>query len=168
MKKQLFLDITKQYQGIVFNICNSIVMNHEDAYDLSQEVFLKAWLTESFCTKEFFHKAWLIKVSRNLSLNFKRDWKRSILKLFDFGSYQKSYTEFESTLEKKESLEFITKALSEMSLIDRQVLSLKYFADLSYTEISKELGIAEGTVMSRLSRSKKKLMLKLEGEFDER
>ena len=62
----------------------------------------------------------------------------------------------------------IQKALSEMSLDDREILSLKYFAELSYIEIARELNIKEGTVMSRLSRSKKKLSQKLSGEFDGR
>lgn len=168
MKEQFFLNITRKHQGLVFNICNSIVVNREDAFDLSQEVFVKAWLNEQFREEDFQHKAWLVKVSRNLSLNFKRNWKRSLKKLFDFGSYQKTYAEFESSLERKDQAKAIQSALSEMSLDDREILSLKYFAELSYLEIAKELSIKEGTVMSRLSRSKKKLSNKLSGEFDGR
>ena len=136
MKEQKFLHFTKQYQALVFTICNSIVLNLEDAYDLSQEVFIKAWLKDEFFLEDFHQKAWLIKVARNLSLNFKRDWKRSLLKLLDFGSYQRSFTEFESDLERKDALLVITKALSHLNLLDRQVVSLKYFADFSYMEIN--------------------------------
>jgi len=111
----------------------------------------------------FSQKAWLVKVARNLSLNRKRSLTRQFKKWIQ--AYQKDVTEFQSCrLEWVEKERAVREVLMRLDEDSRQILALRYYAQLSYDDISVELGIAKGTVMSRLSRAKEKFKtLSLEG-----
>lgn len=142
------------FRRTVYRLAFSYVKNKEDAEDISQEAFLKLYKTaESFETSENV-KAWLIRVTINLSKNLlKTFWRRRRTEL---DADIPAKTEREEVLS-----EFIRRLKPEYSV----VLHLFYYENYSVKEIAKLCGITSGAVRTRLSRarSQMKTMLLKEG-----
>jgi len=142
--------------------------NQDDALDLSQEAFYRAFKAiKSFELGKNFY-TWLYQILRNLCINhYKRIRKRNIV----FSDFQtaRHYVDFFSDIkdpdeifEETERRELIWKALKKLKASEREIILLKEFNDLSYREISEVLAIPIGSVMSRLFYARKRLASLLE------
>lgn len=159
--RKLFESYVKGNMKRAYFSALSILGNHDDAMELSQEAFLRAYrYFPSFDkSKKFF--TWYYKILRNLCLNNIRDNKnRKEVSLLENISVQ---TTVGSSLEKEELKISIEKALMKLDPDDREIIILKEFENHSYKEIAELLNIPIGTVMSKLFYSRKKLAVLLEG-----
>ena len=135
-----------------------IVKDHQEAYDVVQEVFIKAMREHRLFDEDFKIKAWLFRVTTNLCFNQVRNRKRrgaildTMMKPEAFGADQMEKV-FES-----ERREEVMASLDTLSEDHREILLLRYYDDLSYAEIADVLQVKLGTVMSRLSRARIRLM----------
>ena len=151
------LVIQKYREPLYFHARYSL-KDHQEAYDLVQEVFIKAMRESRLFDDEFKIKAWLFRVTTNLCFNQVRNRKRrgalldTMMKPEAVGADQ-----FKTVFEGEQRGEVMA-ALDELSDDHREILVLRYYDDLSYTEISDVLKIKLGTVMSRLSRARLRLM----------
>lgn len=163
-EKKEFEMIVKKNMRRGYFAALSILGSHDDAVELSQLAFVKAF--QNFGkydrTKKFF--TWYYTILRNLCFNFIRDHKNfipldSILEREnkDKDSNPQQYAENSQTEE------IVNAALNELSPEDREILTLREFQGFSYKEIAEMLDLPEGTVMSRLYYARKKLAKKLEG-----
>ncbi len=147
-----------KFRDRLFNHALYIVKDHQEAYDVVQEVFIKAMRETRFFLPDFKMKAWLFRVTSNLCFNIRRDKKRR-------GAILKTMQRPTSTAPDQYNRVFgdqrqghILAAMEDLSRDHREILTLRYYSDLSYAEIADALGIKLGTVMSRLSRAKGRLM----------
>ena len=151
------LVIRKYRQSLYFH-ARYIVKDHQEAYDLVQEVFIKAMRETRLFDDDFKIKAWLFRVTSNLCFNTVRNRKRrgvlleSMMKPEAFGADQLD------TIFAGEQRGEVMAALEELSEDHKQILLLRYYDDLSYAEIADVLQVKLGTVMSRLSRARMRLM----------
>ena len=135
-----------------------IVKDHQEAYDVVQEVFIKAMREKRLFDDDFKIKAWLFRVTSNLCFNQIRNRKRrgaildSMMKPEALGADQ-----IERIFAGEQREEVLT-ALDELSEDHKQILLLRYYDDLSYAEIADVLQVKLGTVMSRLSRARMRLL----------
>jgi RNA polymerase sigma-70 factor (ECF subfamily) len=135
-----------------------IVKDHQEAYDVVQEVFIKAMREQRLFNEDFKIKAWLFRVTTNLCFNQVRNRKRrgaildTMMKPEAFGADQMEKV-FEG-----ERREEVLASLDVLSEDHREILLLRYYDDLSYAEIADVLQVKLGTVMSRLSRARMRLM----------
>ena len=135
-----------------------ILKDHQEAYDLVQEVFIKAMRESRLFDEDFKIKAWLFRVTTNLCFNQVRNRKRrgalldTMMKPEAVGADQ-----FKSVFE-GEQREEVMAGLDQLSEDHREILVLRYYDDLSYSEISDVLKVKLGTVMSRLSRARLRLL----------
>jgi len=135
-----------------------IVKDHQEAYDLVQEVFIKAMREQRLFDDDFKIKAWLFRVTTNLCFNQVRNRKRrgvlldTMMKPEALGADQ-----FQHVFEGEQREEMLA-ALDSLSEDHREILVLRYYDDLSYAEIADVLQVKLGTVMSRLSRARMRLM----------
>ena len=142
----------------------AIVGTHDDAMELSQSAFIRAYqyFDNYDRSKNFF--TWYYTILRNLCFNFIRDKKNRREEAFpedeiiEYGGAN-LLDEYES----KETNKLIEKALFKLDETDREIIILKEFESFSYKEISELLGIPIGTVMSKLFYARKKLSQKLQG-----
>jgi RNA polymerase sigma-70 factor (ECF subfamily) len=144
--------------------------NAEDAADMTQETFLKAWRNLDRFQGDAAFSTWLYRLASNCCLDFLRSQKRrptvSMTTEDDDGEEQTievaddSATPEEELLLKEERSE-IARAMASLDEEQRQILSLRVVNDLSYTEIAEILDIKEGTVKSRLARARENLRKKL-------
>ena len=159
-----------KYQQRVYNLCLRMTGNEEDAFDLSQEAFLKAWRgLETFQFESAF-STWLYRLTSNACLDFLRAQKRrptvSLTAEDDDGDRVQldipdPAPDPEQAALAAEDRELLKAALDAIDDEAREIITLRVIDDLSYEQIAEVLGVKEGTVKSRLSRAREKLKKKL-------
>jgi len=150
--------VIRKYRDAIFHHAVHIVKDYQEAIDVTQEVFIKAMRERRFFDEGFKMKAWLYRVTSNLCFNLVRNRKRRTAILDTMPKATKTEAiQLEDVLHGEKQEEMLA-ALDQMTEDHKKILMLRYYSDLSYAEISDTLGIKLGTVMSRLSRAKNRLM----------
>jgi len=160
--RELFNDIILEHQDFVFNVVKNIVKFEQDAEDLTQKVFLKAYNNIDKFRGDSKLSSWLYKIAYNLSLNFSRKEKTEIQIDGDLLLNTKSTEdEYDKIFEKEEILSNLNKILEVLDDKYRIVIKLYYFEDKSYEEIANILGLPINTVKIHLLRAKNVIAKKL-------
>lgn len=142
-----FGELIDRYQRVLFNVSLRMVGNREDARDITQTVFLKAYQSlGSFDRKHRFF-SWVYRITINESLNHLSKNRR--LEPLD-ESLQSRECGPDEECDRHQLSDSIQAALSKLSPDYRQVIVLRHFAQLSYQEMSGVLEVPEKTVKSRL------------------
>lgn len=136
-----------KYQGVVYNIALRMVRNPEDAEDVSQAAFLKAYEKLGTYRESFRFYSWLYRIAVNEALNF-LDRQKRFTRLDE--RIEDPRQALDAASEVRERDERIQEALMELKPEHRVVLILKHFEDFSYEEIGTILDIPEKRVKSRL------------------
>lgn len=156
-KRAVHIMIQKYRESLLYHaIC--IVKDRDEAYDLVQEVFIRAIREERLFTHDFRIKAWLYRVTSNLCFNLVRNKKRRSAILDAAKMSDRSDADQLSDIFSDERRTEVLKAISTLSEEHQNILMMRYYNDLSYKELSEVLNVKLGTVMSRLSRARSKLI----------
>lgn len=164
--------LVRRYREPLFHHASWILKDHEEAVDVTQEVFIRALREDRFFAPDFKMKAWLYRVTTNLCFNLVRDRRRrNVILETKVAPREEEPALQPDVVTRSERQERILAAMDHLSEAHREILMLRYYSDLSYAEISDTLGIKLGTVMSRLSRARDALVesLRVSGvELDDR
>lgn len=164
-------EIIERYQGKLFAYLFRLIGSRDEAQDILQDVFLKAYrnLQSYDSTRKF--SSWIYRIAHNEAVNF---IKRKSLKRFipweDIASTKDKMdmASFEDGADKawlrKEIGKEVNMALEKIPFKYKQVLVLRYYSDKSYEEISDILGKPMNTVGTLISRAKQKLSQELKGQ----
>ena len=154
--------LVKKYQLPVFNALFHILHQETVARELAQEVFVKAYEhLDSFNFKSRFF-SWIYRIAINTALSYqKRQNQQKNTSQFP-GHYERPVDE---KIMEKEKAEILEKAIGQLENKYKMVILLRYFEQLSYSEIAEVLKISEKKVKSRLYSSRKLLKNILQG-FD--
>jgi len=157
-----FDKLVESYARIVYNLVLRMVGDREDAKDLTQNTFLKAWRSiGSFDPgRKFF--SWIYRIALNEAMNLLRS-RRPRVDLDDrMADPRPSPAE---QIDARDTQESVQAALAELGDSERQILVLRYFGELSYEEIADFLEIPEKTVKSRLFSARQEMgrILKRQG-----
>jgi|TARA_B110000881_G_C18307772_1_gene380358 RNA polymerase sigma-70 factor (ECF subfamily) len=150
-----------------------MVFNDDDADDLTIETFGKAFQRLKQYTPAFAFSTWLFKIASNHSIDFIRKKRIKALSLdkgftTSDGDQMQITVEDDSpdpfeTLEKKQRVERMRLVVSKLKPRYRRLVELRYFEELSYDEIAKELDLPLGTVKAQLYRARDILASVMEG-----
>jgi len=152
-----------KYKVRAFHAALLFTGNPDDALDLSQEAFYRAYKAlNSFKPGRNFY-TWLYQILRNICINHYHRIRKRNIPIGDLE--ERSGQTFiipadsrpDEIFEQTEMRELVWKALNKLSEKEREILILKEFNDFSYKEISEILNIPIGSVMSRLFYARKKL-----------
>ncbi|MDG1482975.1 MAG: sigma-70 family RNA polymerase sigma factor [Myxococcota bacterium] len=159
--------LVERYQGRIYAVIYGMVRNREDARELSQDAFVKAYKNLSRFRLESSFYTWLCRISMNVAIDHLRRQKLRRTEEFDEGIASRESAGVISlahhredprrNLERKQMRERILEEIEKLPDDQRQVLVLREIDGLSYKEISSIIDIPEGTVMSRLYYARKKL-----------
>jgi RNA polymerase sigma-70 factor (ECF subfamily) len=154
--------IVRLYWRRVFNIAYKFVGKHDQAEDLTQDVFLKLFKSLDTFDRRANFQTWLISVSRNLCI----DHYRSVRKeretmnrdvdpadLSPVSTTRSPHAE----LEQRDRVELLRLALGKLAPTLRTAVMLRDIQELSYQEIATRLRLPEGTVKSRINRGRTEL-----------
>jgi RNA polymerase sigma-70 factor (ECF subfamily) len=148
----------------------SLVGSREDALDLSQEAFARAYRARHTIDPERPFYAWFYTILRRLCLNFLRDAKTRARALDAGGRAwlveraQTAAADPIAELDRDEARRRVAAAIEHLPARDREVLVLKEFEEMKYRDIADALGVPVGTVMSRLYAARRRLAEALEAE----
>ena len=171
-----FDDLVLEYQDRVYHITLKMTGNEEDAFDLSQETFLKAFRSLKSFRGEASFGTWLYRMASNLCVDFLRKKKRrgasNLVSLDEEADGRPRELpdlryEPQNELERKETREKLRAGLRKLPEEQRLILVLRDVEGLSYQEIGDVLQLELGTVKSRIYRARARLaaLLTEEGNF---
>jgi RNA polymerase sigma-70 factor (ECF subfamily) len=149
--RKAFTMLVARYEKPVFNTAFRMVKNFDDAADITQNAFVKAYEKIDTFNPSYKFFNWLYKITVNETLNLINRRKRS--REFEYDPPAHLPTP-EDDLELNEMSHFLQMALGAMSYDQRIVIVLKHLLMLPYSEIAEILGIPEKTVKSRLFSSR--------------
>ncbi len=164
---QAFGALVERYQRRVVGVAQAVVHNQDDAVELAQETFVRAYENLSKFESRSSFSTWLYRIAANLAIDFRRrEGRHQVLRGEDAETEISripsprgdSYQETART----ELSQRINGALKELTSEHRAVILLREVEGLSYDEISDVLHVPRGTVMSRLhyARSRMREILK--------
>jgi RNA polymerase sigma-70 factor (ECF subfamily) len=154
-----------KYRQQLFRHAMYILRDQDEAYDIVQETFIRAIREVRLFEPEFRMKAWLFRVAKNLCLNQVRNTNRraAILKANPQPDRQEAH-QWKQMFDGEQAI-LMMETLDRLSVDHREILVLRYYDELSYAEIAQVLDIKLGTVMSRLSRARQRILEILPTEF---
>ena len=154
-----FNDLVRHYQQSVYGIVRRLLGGHEEAQDISQDVFIRAYGSLNAFRAESSFSTWLYRIAVNLSLNALRKRKlRQILSIDSIGfSIRSRVLGADERVEKSEMLQALDRAIQKLPDKQRLVFTLRYDQKLSHEEIAKILDRDVGTVKANYHHAIRKL-----------
>ena len=161
-----FEELVARHRDKVYARAFSMIRNEEDAIDLSQEAWVKAWQRLKQFQGDSSFLTWMTRIVINLCLDKLRKQKRERAESIESLEEESGGVERQmptvtvnptERLERSELRQRIDKALGQLSYEHRTVLILHEFEDLEYKEIAKRMQCSIGTVMSRLFYARRKM-----------
>jgi RNA polymerase sigma-70 factor (ECF subfamily) len=153
--------LVRQYETDVFRLAFSIVGETSEANEVTQETFISALKSLRSYREKTSFKAWLLTITVNTSRSHLRKRKAlerlriTLTAIFQVNSQKQVLPE--DLVIQNETEAVIWNSLNELDEKHRMVVLLRYFHDLSISEISEILSVNEGTVHSRLHNAREKL-----------
>ena len=158
--------LVQRYQSKIFAVAYGVLRNREDAREVAQDVFIKAYRNLPSFRRDSSFYTWMYRITVNLAIDAQRKAYRK--RETTFEDVRLSPDEVNSTgprpaadpeehLERKRLGMQINDAIDQLPSDQRTAIILREIQGLSYKEIADTMGCAEGTVMSRLFYARKKL-----------
>ena len=166
-----FEQLLLEHQKNVYNLCYRMAGDPDDAMDLSQETFLRAWRCLDQYQFASAFSTWLYRLCSNICIDFLRRRRRQQtvpLTFEDADGEEQTYAVPdaqplpEEQVELKLTREILQAAMAQLLPEHRAVLQLRVVNEMSYEQIADVLDIQIGTVKSRLSRARNQLKKILE------
>ena len=159
-----FEELLLLHQKKVYNLCLRMSANQDDALDLSQEAFIKAWRSIGQYQFEASFSTWLFRLTSNVCIDFLRRKKRrqetSLTESYDDSNEgaELSLSDSQPLPEQQaitnETKRELAQAMAQLAPDHREILQLRVIEDLPYEQIADILGVRVGTVKSRLARAR--------------
>ncbi len=167
-EKEIFGELVLRHQDFIFNVVSKYVRFEEEARDLTQEVFLKAYENIEKFRGESKVSSWLYSIAYNLSMNWSERRAGRETQLDDelAETIAEPPSLADEIFDREAQLARIAEVLAEMPEKYRAVINLYYFEDRSYQEIADTLGLPINTVKVHLLRAKDQLRKKLGSESE--
>lgn len=146
-----FPEIVQMYQQPLYWYIRRTVLIHEDAEDILQETFIKAYKSLWALRKKEALKAWLYRIATNeVNRYFKK--ARPNVPLENIGAVAAS-----ESVSAQRACEIVSSAILQMSPLQRQVFTLKYYEEMDYDQISRITGSSKNTLMVSYHEARKKI-----------
>lgn len=161
---ELYSQVIERYQTKLFVYLFRLIGDREEARDILQDVFLKAYRNLNSFDADRKFSSWIYRIAHNEAVNYIK--RKSLKRFIPWDSITSTKDKLESSsMEegadkawmRKESNREIDEAIKKLPFKYRQVLVLRYYSDNSYDEISDIIGRPVNTVGTLINRAKKKL-----------
>ena len=153
------------HQEAVFRFVYLLLGDPDDAEDVAQETFLRAWdHLERFDTTRPL-RPWLLSIAKNLASNWRRSAGRYLSALTRAFHDEPASASIEEKSTQHMQASELWDAVQSLKASEQQIVYLRYFLDIPVAEAAEVLQIAEGTVKSRLSRALEKLRTIIREDF---
>ncbi len=160
-----FTKIVNRHKDKAYNLAFRICCSHEEAEEIAQDSFLKAYRALGSFKRESSFSTWLYRIVYNTAISYVRLKKRDLLSLEDFPADATDFigtdaSEEEAEIEYRKSL--LNFAFQKISEEDRSLITLHYYEEMSTEEISDVTGISKTNIKVKLFRARQKMFQVIE------
>ena len=160
-EQNAYAELVKRYQSYVFTLVLRMVKTREDAEEIAQDVFVKAYRSLADFRGESKFSTWLYTITNTTSITFLRKKKLEVHSLDNekvFETADKKDSGFGANLiEQKSRVNMVNEAIAMLGPDDAEIITLFYKAEQSLEEISRILRLETNTVKVRLHRARARL-----------
>jgi RNA polymerase sigma-70 factor (ECF subfamily) len=158
--------IVRRYRRKVFNVAYKFVGRHEEAEDLTQDIFLKIYRSLATFDRRANFQTWLISISRNLCIDHYRSVRKereTINRDMDASELTPVAPEAGpvAALEQRDRVALLRQGLAALPPALRTAVLMRDIQEMTYQEIADALRVPEGTVKSRINRGRNELARQL-------
>ena len=169
--QQAYAELVNRYQSYVFTLSLRFTKNREDAEEVSQDIFIKAYraLADFKGTSKF--STWLYTIVNNTCITFLRKKRLQTHSLDNEGMFEVADSQDSglraNLVEQKSRVAMVNEAIKMLNTDDGEVITLFYKSEQSLEEIAQILGIETNAAKVRLHRARTRLKEKMEKHFSE-
>jgi RNA polymerase sigma-70 factor (ECF subfamily) len=158
--------IVRTYRRKVFNVAYKFVAKHDEAEDLTQDIFIKVFKSLKSFDRRANFQTWLISVSRNMCIDHYRAVRKerqTIDRNVDAGVLRPVAPGLSPIfqIEQRDRVELLREALAALPAMLRSAVIMRDLQEMSYSAIAEQLDLPEGTVKSRINRGRIELALQI-------
>lgn len=160
-----YADLIKRHQRFVFTLAMRFAKSREDAEEIAQDCFVKAYKSLSSFQQQSKFSTWLYSIVYTTAMTFLRKKRVDTTSIDDENVYLQveEHGSFENNLAEKKSRSFyVNQAISQLLPDDATIITLFYNGEQSLEEIAETLGMEANTVKVKLFRARQRLKEKLE------
>ena len=170
-EQNAYAELVNRYQAYVFTLVLRMIKSREDAEEVAQDVFIKAYRSLADFRGESKFSTWLYTIANTTSITFLRKKKLEVHsldneKVFEVADSRDSGLRA-NMVEQKSRVNMVNKAIAMLSPDDAEIITLFYKAEQNLEEISRILRLETNTVKVRLHRARTRLKEKMEKNFSE-
>jgi RNA polymerase sigma-70 factor (ECF subfamily) len=170
-EQNAYAELVNRYQAYVFTLVLRMIKSREDAEEVAQDVFVKAYRSLADFRGESKFSTWLYTIANTTSITFLRKKKLDVHsldneKVFEVADSKDSGLRA-NMVEQKSRINMVNEAISMLSPDDAEIITLFYKAEQNLEEISRILRLETNTVKVRLHRARTRLKEKMEKNFSE-
>ena len=157
-KERMFNELVRRYQKRIYWVARRMVKRHEDADDIAQDVFVKAYTAlEGFRGDPNIY-TWLYRIAVNLSINHLRKQKvRNAVDLDDYLPFLSKDADQDKKMMRRENVSLIEEAIATLPEKQRAVFIMRYYDEMPYEQISAILGTTVGGLKANFHHAVKKV-----------
>jgi RNA polymerase sigma-70 factor (ECF subfamily) len=155
--------LVTRYQDRLYRFVLRMVGTREEALELTQDVFIRAWQALPQWKPDAAFHTWLFRIGANAAMDALR--RRKVVSFTELDEHHDPVSAEpgpEAHLETKQRLELLQAALARIAPEQREAILLREVEGLSYAELGVVLGVTEGTIKSRLARARAALAAQME------
>jgi RNA polymerase sigma-70 factor (ECF subfamily) len=153
-----FSQLMQKYQQKVYGTIRRMVLNHDDANDITQDVFIKCWYKIAEFRGDSQIYTWLYRIATNETINFLNQKRRKMFIPMSKMEKQMARVLDDTTQFSGDEIEKkFQKALLKLPDKQRLVFNLRYYDEMEYQEMSKVLGTSEGALKASYHHAAKKV-----------
>lgn len=154
-----FSELVRRYQDRVYRFLLRLTRSPDDALDLTQDTFLRAYQSIDRWRPDALFRTWLFRIARNAAFDLlRRDKRVEFVELEEDAEIADMGVGPESVLETTQRYRLLESALETLPAEHREILLLREIEEMSYEEIAQVLDLAMGTVKSRIARARAALI----------
>jgi len=166
--QRAYTALLNSHRRTVYNLMRRMVSDEEEALDLSQEAFVRAFRSLHSFNPSFSFRSWIMTIASRIAIDFLRRKSPQTVSLDETEGITSESTTPETELQRKETQWSIERAVGSLPLEYRMVILLRHKEGMSYDEIARVLDLPVGTVKSRVYRAREILRKSLEGIYEPR
>ena len=157
--------LMSQYHNSVHFYVNGIIKNQAISNDLTIEIMGKAFINLKSYNFKYAFSTWIFTIAKNHCIDYLRKNNLKTVSIDEMTNNDEYYFEIpskdsnpEDLLIRKQRIQLLRRLVNQLSLKYMSVVKLRYFKEMSYSEISDELNLSESTIKIRLYRARKELL----------
>jgi RNA polymerase sigma-70 factor, ECF subfamily len=169
--RDAFGELFRKYEKRVFRVARRMSGSDDEAWDITQDAFIRAMEAMDRFDTSYKFFTWIYRITANLAINYSRKKKRRrevhFEETYSAEGQQVIKAELADRAASEQLAEAVSSAVEKLTPALKAVFILRIDQQLSYSEIAETLGIALGTVMSRLNRARNSIRAELGSMLEE-